>query len=105
MPRFLQEGNLRLVGALGESEIRHDAHFLQAIAAAHRKFEVGDRHTKNLSHALLKATSIFVVIHVARGVGVFEKQPTPWLVGIRFQDALVTLLRTFEMFEIFVKKA
>ena len=72
----LAREQLLLAGA-GEVAERHDAHLLQAIAAADREFEIGDRNAEHLAEAILAAAGVFVVVHVAGGVGILLRTAGP----------------------------
>ena len=63
-------GQQFLLAASRQVAERHDAHLLQAIAAADRQLEVGDRDAEHLAEPILAAPRVFVVVHVARGIGV-----------------------------------
>ena len=84
---------------------RHDAHLLQAIAAADRQFEVGDRNAEHLAEPILAATRVFVVVHVAGGVGILLEQPSPRMIREYVEDPPVALPRFFVLLHVFVQHA
>ncbi len=84
---------------------RHDAHLLQAIAAADRELEVGDRDAEHLAEPILAAAGVLVVVHVAGGVGILEEQPGPRMIREHVEDPLVALPRFFVLLHVFVQHA
>ena len=84
---------------------RHDAHLLQAIAAANRQLEIGDRNAEHLAEPILAAPGVFVVVHVAGRVGVLEEQPRPRMIGKHVQNPPVALPRLFVLLHVFVQHA
>jgi hypothetical protein len=75
------------------------------IPAANRKFEVTYRDAEHLAHAVAALLCVFVVVHVARGLGVFQKQPSPVVGRKDFQNAGVALLGFVVLLAILVQDA
>ena len=69
---------------------RVDAGPLEAIAAAGRKLEVGDRDPHHLLELALLAGRVLVVVHVAGGFDVLEIQLRPLVIRIELQHAAET---------------
>ena len=94
-----------LLGGPRQVAERHDAHLLQAVAAADRELEIGDRNAEHLAEPVLAAAGVFVVVHVARGVGVLEEQPGPRMIGKHVQNPLVALPGLVVLLHVFVQHA
>ncbi len=84
---------------------RHNAHFLQAISAADGQLEIGDRDAEDLAEPVLATARVFVVVHVARRVGVFEEQAGTRMIGKYIQYSPVALTRFFVVLHVLVQHA
>ena len=60
---------------------------------------------EHLAQPILAATGVFVVVHVARGVGVLEEQPGPAVIREHVENPLVTLPRLVVVLHVFVQHA
>ena len=82
-----------------------NAHLLQAIAAANRKFEIADRNVEHLAQRGRASLRVFVVEHVARSLRVLEEQPGRGRDSDMLQNALIALLGPVVLLAIFVQHA
>ena len=79
--------------------------FLQAVPAAYGKLEVRYRNVQHLTDPVAFFLGVFVVILAVRGLGVFEVEQRPRVVGIHVQNAAVALRGLVVLIAVFVKHA
>jgi hypothetical protein len=82
-----------------------DAHFLQAIAAADREFEVADREAHHLFDAVALLLFLLFRSQITRRGGILEEQACPRVVWDGFENPAVTLLGLGEIIAVFVHDA
>jgi hypothetical protein len=54
---------------------RHNTHRFEAISAPYRQFKVGDRQIQNLAYPILSALRLFINVHFAGSLCIFEEEP------------------------------
>ena len=82
-----------------------DAHFLQAIAAADREFEVADREAHHQFDAVALLLLLLFRSQITGRGGILEEQACPRVVGDGFENPAVTLLGLGEIIAVFVHDA
>ena len=95
----------RGLGGPGQVAERADIHLPQAVAAADRQLEVGDRDLVELLEDGVAPLGFLVVVHPLAGLAILDEEPGAGVVGVVGEDLAVALLGLAEPHLILVEDA